>query len=108
MIMRFIIRSLGLMLIATGFVSLVIDGTKAIANSAFSFTNLAHAMTHFAPQAAQEFEMCVTQKISPVIWSPVLTSVLALPVSFTSIICGLLMIWFARNLEEPVGFTLRG
>ena len=35
---RFLARLVGLVLIATGFVGLVIDGTRSIANNAMSFT----------------------------------------------------------------------
>ena len=38
--LRFLARAVGLLLVAAGFVGLVIDGTRSMANSAVSFTPL--------------------------------------------------------------------
>lgn len=74
--MKFLARSLGLILVAAGFVGLVIDGTRSIVNNSISFASVASMIDLFAHGGVAGLQDKVTAQVHPLLWDPVLMSLI--------------------------------
>jgi hypothetical protein len=101
---RFVARFVGLILIASGFVGLVIDGTRSIANSALSFTPLGEVAFRLFPASFPLIEPAVTRHLHPLLWDPVLLNLFLVPASVLGFVLGALLLWLGRKPEEPIGY----
>jgi hypothetical protein len=102
--LRFLARLVGLLLIAAGFVGLIIDGTRSIANSALSFTPLGEIAFRLFPKGFPLIEPAVTRYVHPWLWDPVLLNFFLLPASVVAFILGAVLLWLARPRPEPIGY----
>jgi hypothetical protein len=105
--LRFLVRALGFLLIAAGFVGLVIDGTRSIANGALGFTPLgqiAHAMLR---EKFLLIEPGVTRHVHPWLWDPVLLNFFLMPAALLAVLIGILLLWLGQKPQEPIGFLAR-
>ncbi|HEX8665584.1 MAG TPA: hypothetical protein VF744_16320 [Beijerinckiaceae bacterium] len=101
---RFLARFAGLLLIAAGFVGLVVDGTRSIANGGLSFTPLGEVAFRLFPKSFPLIEPAVTRHVHPWLWDPILLNVFLLPASVLGFLLGALLIWLGQKREEPIGY----
>ena len=87
-----------------GFVGLVIDGTRSIANGLVSFTPLGEVAFRLFPKGFPLIEPAVTRHVHPWLWDPVLLNFFLLPASVLGFLLGALLIWIGRKPEEPIGY----
>ena len=106
--LRFLARMVGLLLVAAGFVGLVIDGTRSMANSTVSFTPLGELAFLLFPKHFPILEPAVTRHVHPFLWDPILLNVFLLPASVVGFALGALLLWLGQKPEEPVGFLTEG
>jgi hypothetical protein len=104
MTLRFLARSLGLLLVAAGFVGLVIDGTRSIVNNAISFTSVSGVMSTFFPGSVKGLEAGVAQQSYAWLWDPILLNALQLPASVTGFVVGAMLLWAGQKSLEPIGY----
>ncbi len=102
--MKFLARSLGLLLIAAGFVGLVIDGTRSIVNNAVSFAPVGKVIGAVFPGSMAGLEGSMAQRGFPWLWDPIATYVLQLPASVTGFIIGAFLLWLGQKPLEPIGY----
>jgi hypothetical protein len=102
--LKFLARSLGLLLIAAGFVGLVIDGTRSIVNNAVSFAPLGKVAGIIFPGSTAGLEGGMMQRAYPWLWEPIATYGLQLPASVTGFIIGALLLWLGQKPLEPIGY----
>ena len=103
---RFLARVIGLILVAAGFVGLVIDGTKSIANSRVMFTPLGELAFALFPKQFPLIEPAVTRHVHPVLWDPVLLNFFLLPASLVGFVIGALLLWLGQKPAEPIGYAV--
>ncbi len=101
---RFLARLIGFLLIAAGFVGLVIDGTRSIANSSLSLTPLGEVAFRAFPTYFPLLEPAVTRHVHPVLWDPVLLNILLLPAGLLAFVLGAVLLWLGQKPPEPIGF----
>ena len=101
---RFLARSLGLLLIAAGFVGLVVDGTRSIANGALSFTPLGEVAFRLFPKTFPLIEPAVTRHVHKWLWDFVLLNLFLMPASVLGFLLGALLLWLGQKREEPIGY----
>jgi hypothetical protein len=102
--LRFLARALGLILIAAGFVGIVIDGTRSIANGAVMFTPLAEAALRVFGERYLSFQPAV-ERLHPLLWDPVILSLMRLPGSVIAFLLGVVLLWLGQKPPEPIGFA---
>ncbi len=102
--MKFLARSLGLLLVAAGFVGLVIDGTRSIVNHAVSFVSVGGTAATLFPGGLSGLEGRIAERSYPWLWDPVLSNLLQLPASVTAFLIGALLIWLGQKPLEPIGY----
>lgn len=102
--MKFLARSLGLLLVAAGFIGLVIDGTRSIVNQTVSFISISGAVGTLFPGGPMGLEGQLAASTYPWLWDPFLSQLLQLPASVTAFLVGALLLWLGQKPLEPVGY----
>lgn len=95
---RFLLRLLGFLILAAGFVALVIDGTKAIASGIWDFTKAGTTWTAFAPDSLARARELIGEA-----GAPVLNGALALPIAAVLAAIGILLMLIGRRRSRRVG-----
>ncbi len=101
---RFLLRALGLLLVAAGFVGLVIDATRSIANGVVSFTPLGELAFTLFPRTFPTLEPAVTRHVHPYLWDPILLNLFLMPASVLGFVLGALLLWLGQKPAEPIGY----
>ena len=76
--LRFLLRALGLILLAGAFVSAVMDGARSIANNDIVLTPLGVTLARAAPLKFAAFA-AMSARVHPKLWDPVLIHALYVP-----------------------------
>jgi hypothetical protein len=105
---RFLARVVGFVLVAAGFVGLVIDATRSIANSRASFTPLGDLAATVFPRTFPLIEPGVTRHVHPFLWDPVLLNLFLLPASVIGFAVGALLLWLGHKPTDPIGYRAEG
>lgn len=103
--MKFLARSLGLLLAAAGFVGLVIDGTRSMVNHAVSFVSLEEAAGILFPGVVKGLQGSFAGRSYSWLWDPYVIQFLQLPASVTGFVVGALLLWLGQKPLEPVGYV---
>ena len=101
--LRLLLRIAGLLTLAAGFVALVVDGTRSIAAGALLLTPFGEVLTTKLPVIQQ----AIVRNVHPLLWDPVATDLLRLPIWLVLALGGLFMLWIARRRAPVIGYTSR-
>lgn len=93
--LRFLIRSIGVVIFAGAFVAAVADGTRSIVGHELSWTSTAQAIGLFWPNAVGRWQEAVGS-LWPPLWDPVLVWILAQPAALVFGVAGLLLMALGR------------
>jgi hypothetical protein len=77
--MKRIARILAAIFLAFAMIFLVIDGTRMLAANAFVVTPLAGSLDEFVPGTAQLAQEFIETSVHPLLWDPVITTLLSWP-----------------------------
>ena len=106
--LRFLARVLGLLCLAAGFVGLVVDGTRAIANGVIAFTPLGEVAFALFRDRYLQLQPAVERNLHPLLWDPVLLSLTRMPAWAVGIGVGVLLLWAGQKRPEPsIGYAAR-
>ncbi|MEZ5839762.1 MAG: hypothetical protein R3D02_04830 [Hyphomicrobiales bacterium] len=94
---RFLIRVLGLWLLALSFVFLVVDGTRSIADGTPTFSALGELWYDFDPASLNLAQAAVERHLSPVVWDPVLQWLLMVPAWVVAGVIGVMLTYAGRK-----------
>lgn len=106
-VVRFLLRLLGYLLVAAGFVALVIDGARSIANSAVQYTPLKLALTTMFGTRMDALQPAVERNIHPLLWDPVLLNLLLAPAALIAFLLGFLLLRLGAPPEPKIGIVTR-
>jgi hypothetical protein len=104
---RFLLRLLGYLLVAAGFVSLVIDGARSIANSSLRYTRVDLAVTTLSGARGEALRPLVERHLPAWVWDPVLTTVLLSPAALVALLLGFLLLRLGAPPEPGIGVVTR-
>ncbi|MBZ6076763.1 PetM family of cytochrome b6f complex subunit 7 [Microvirga puerhi] len=102
--LKFLARTLGLLLVAAGFVGLVIDGARSIVNNVISFTSVDSLVGLVMPGGVPGLQSRVTTGLSPWLWDALFVHLLQLPASVTAFFIGAFLLWVGQKSAEPIGY----
>lgn len=105
--MRFLLRLLGYVLIAAGFVALVIDGARSIANSTLQFTALGEILASVLRERYPMIQSTVERQIHPLLWDPVLLNLMLAPAALIALLLGFLLLRLGARAEPGIGIVTR-
>lgn len=103
---RFLARLAGVLLMAAGFVGLVIDGTRTIANGALAFTSIGEVLFRVLGPRFGALEAQVVA-LSPALWDPVLVTCFLAPAAVIGFVLGFVLLWLGRQPAEGIGYIGR-
>ena len=104
---RFFLRLIGLALVAAGFVAVVIDGTRSIANNALSFTSLGEVAFAVFKERYLLLQPAIEHRVHPLLWDPVVLNLTLAPASLVALVLGVFFLWLGRRPKEPIGYLAR-
>ena len=96
--LRLLSRFLGLLLLAGGFIALIVDGTRSIAGGELTITTLRRGAVELFPSVYESLQTSVVQK-SALLWDPIITTLMILPVSIA--FGGLAFLLFGYATKTP-------
>jgi hypothetical protein len=105
--MRFFVRLVGFLCVAGGFVSLVVDGTRAIANGSWAPTPFGDVLQRAFPKTFPLIEPMVTRHIHPLLWDPILVRLFMAPTFIVALVFGFVLMALARRRQEEIGFATK-
>jgi hypothetical protein len=105
---RFLLRTLGVLIAAGGFVALIIDGVKSLANSTPVLTPLGQTGFQLLGERYLQIQPALERNIHPMLWDPVLLNLMQLPASAIGFVIGFFLLWCGQPPRDPgVGILTR-
>lgn len=104
---RFLVRSLGFIIVAGAFVMLVIDATRSIAQSKVTFTLLGETAYTLFGERFLLLQPGIERHVHPLLWDPVVLNLLLLPTAFVGLVIGFALMWLGAKPREKVGFDTK-
>ena len=101
---RFLLRFIGLLLLALAFVLFVYDGTKTIANQQFMYTRLG-AMWAIVDQTSLNSVQAWLQHRAMWVWDPYLQKVFDLPSWIVFAVLAVIFILLGRKKKPLIGYA---
>ena len=101
---RFLLRFLGLLSIALGFIFLVYDGTKSIADQRLYISRVMDAWAIMSEGSLAQLKPAL-QRMMPVLWDPVAVTLLDTPVALVLAILGALLLLLGRKKTPLIGYV---
>ncbi len=93
----FVVRVIGLWLVAVAVVAAAIDGTKSIAASKLVLTPLGQHWFQLAPESLNAAQAGIQRTVSPLLWDPVIQWILLLPTWLVAGVLGMLLVWLGSR-----------
>ena len=90
-------RIFGVWLLIAAFIVLVVDGTRSIASNRLLPMLVGEAWFKFDAAGLSIAQAAVERHVSPVVWDPVITSLLTIPVCVALGVLALLFLWLGRR-----------
>ena len=100
---RFVMRFLGLWILAAGLIFLIYDGTKSIAGNALFLTTV-QDLWGSVHQASLLSLKPTLEGISGFLWNPVMTTFLNQPVALVLCIAGAVLLLLGRKKKPLIGY----
>lgn len=104
---RLVLRFLGLCLLATAFVTLLVDVTRSVASATLHVTPLGEWLMALAPGKLALAQAFLERHLHPFLWNPVLIDVMRLPVWLAAAAAGCLVNWLGAKPAPGFGFSSR-
>ena len=101
---RFLFRFIGMLCLALGFIFLVYDGTKSIADQRWYITKVSDVWTALHETSLAQVQPTL-ERIAPVLWDPVASTVLNAPSWLVLAILGALLMLLGRKKKPLIGYT---
>ena len=101
---RFLLRFLGLWILAAAFVALVIDGTRSIAANAPQITKLGKTWYDISPNSLVLLQPAVERHVGRWLWNPVIQTILERPTWLVLGVLGAILIVLGRKKKKLVGY----
>jgi hypothetical protein len=104
---RFLLRTLGLVFLAAAFVFVVYDGTRSIAANALFpplYTPLNETWTAIHVSSLQQVQSILQRNIPPWLWDPVAVSVLNAPTFVVLGVMGAILVLLGRRKKRLIGY----
>ena len=94
---RFLTRTMALLLLAAGFAALVVDGVRSISGSRIVVTAFGETIFRIFPFSFPKLQPAVEQRLHPIVWDPFLLSFFVTPTWLILGFLGLLLFWLTRR-----------
>ncbi|WP_208996077.1 hypothetical protein [Pseudovibrio ascidiaceicola] len=90
----FLLRFIGVWFVAIALVSFVVDATKSIATSSWTSSPLGLIWFDLSPETLNASQAAIQRYVSPLLWDPIIQSLLLMPPWVIFGPLGLIMLWY--------------
>ena len=104
--LRLFFRFVGLLVLAGAFVSLIVDGTRSVAARSTEILPLGRTATALAPDAFVKTHTFI-ETHAPLLWDPVLVTILLLPTWLVLGVVGFVLLALSRRPAPKIGYSRR-
>jgi|SRR5215475_5562929 hypothetical protein len=101
---RFLLRTLGLLFLAAAFIFLVYDGTRSIAANVLLYSKVDEIWSLLHTASLQQLQPSIQKHAPPWLWDPVVTTVLDAPAVIVLGIIGAILILLGRRKKPLIGY----
>jgi hypothetical protein len=102
--LRFLLRAIGLLLLAGGFIALIVDGTRSLAGGSLYVTSIDTALQAAGPAVYSGLEKWILAHLPHFVWDPVLVHFLRLPLSGVLLAFGGLSVLLTHKAPHEFGY----
>jgi hypothetical protein len=102
---RSLLRLLGVVLLAAGFILVMYDGARSIADSRIYIYKLGQLWTDIHAASLQSAQARVQDSLPSVVWDPLITTVLDQPAWLIFGIIGTALILLGRKRKPLIGYA---
>src|SRR5690348_2672740 len=102
---RFLLRTLGLLLLAAAFVFFVYDGTRSIAANQLVYTKVEEIWSIVHTTSLQQLQPWIESHGPSWLWDPVATTILDAPSAVAFAILGAILIPLGRRKKRLIGYA---
>src|SRR5262244_1838871 len=101
---RFLLRTLGLLFLAAAFIFFVYDGTRSIAANVLLYSKVDEIWSLLHAASLQQLQPSIERNAPSWLWNPVVTTVLDAPAVVVFGIIGAVLILLGRRKKPPIGY----
>jgi hypothetical protein len=101
---RYVFRLLGLVLLAAGFVFLIYDGTKSIADQTVYISKFSQTWAEIHQQSLQALQAAIEKNVAW-LWAPVIQPLLEQPTWLVLGTVGMILILLGRRKKPLIGYA---
>jgi hypothetical protein len=102
---RFVLRFVGLLLLALGFIFLVYDGIRTISGSTWLITKTSYVWNIVNDASFQSFQQMIERRLGPDVWQYGVGPVLEQPASAVAAVLGIILILLGRKKRRLIGYA---
>jgi hypothetical protein len=102
---RFLLRFLGLLMLAIAFILVIYDGTKSIAGNAVFITKLGDLWNNIHASSLQMLQAMVERQVVPEVWKYGFQPVLQQPSWLVLAVLGIVLIVLGRKKKPLIGYA---
>jgi hypothetical protein len=102
---RFVLRFLGLLLLALGFIFLVYDGIRSISDGSLLVTKTSYVWIIVNEASLQAFQALVEHRAGPDVWQFGVAPLLNQPASAVAAVLGIVLIILGRKRKRLIGYA---
>ena len=104
--LRFLLRLVGLLLLAGAFAAVIVDGTRSVAAGRIALMPLGRTIGAVSPEAFLKLHATI-ETHAPTLWDPVMVTLLLLPTWCVLGVLGLVFLALARPPQPKIGYVRR-
>jgi hypothetical protein len=104
---RSLLRSIGYIGLALGFIAFVVDGARYVANNEWSFLSIGTAIDAVLPRSYSGWERVAKLRLPDFLWDPILSHALTIPFFAVATVIGVLLLFLGRKRKAPIGYSNR-
>jgi hypothetical protein len=104
---RWLLRFLGYISLAGGFIAFVVDGAGYVANGDWMSLQFGTAARAVFPGAFAHLESAAKQGFMAMLWDPVMLRLLAVPFFVVATLIGMALLFLGRKPKPLIGYSNR-
>jgi hypothetical protein len=104
--LRFFVKTIGLLLLAAAFAALIVDGTRSVAAGTPAILPLGRTASTLFPNTFLAVHKTIATHL-PVLWDPVMVTILLLPAWLVLGLVGLVLLALSRRPAPKIGYSRR-
>ncbi len=102
---RFLLRFIGLLLLALAFIFVIYDGMRSIADGGLSLTKFSQIWTEVHAGSLQALQTAIERYAGADLWRVIMASILAQPVAAVFGVIGVVLIVLGRKKKPLIGYA---